>query len=357
VQGGNKDVAGLSLRGVKKSFGDVEVVHGVDLDVADREFVVFVGPSGCGKSTLLRMIAGLEDITSGEISIGGRIVNELDPKDRDIAMVFQDYALYPHMTVFENMAFSLRYRGIDRGEIRRRVDEAARILDIEPYIARMPRQLSGGQRQRVAMGRAIVRDPKVFLFDEPLSNLDAKLRVQMRTEIKRLRERVATTTIYVTHDQVEAMTLADRIVILNHGRIEQIGTPEDVYDRPASTFVAGFIGAPPMNLLPAAALPAAGRPSEELLLGVRPEHLVWHDGGTPLVEGTASVVEPLGSDTLVSLDVFGTAVVARLPPRVVRRKGEAVRLTADPANLHFFDRSTGLRQTTTTVTPSEARGL
>ena len=244
-------MAGLSLRSVKKSFGEVEVVHGVDLEIADREFVVFVGPSGCGKSTLLRMIAGLEDITSGEIAIDGRVVNELDPKDRDIAMVFQDYALYPHMTVFENMAFSLRYRGIDRQEIRRRVDEAARILDIEPYIARMPRQLSGGQRQRVAMGRAIVRDPKVFLFDEPLSNLDAKLRVQMRTEIKRLRERVATTTIYVTHDQVEAMTLADRIVILNHGRIEQIGTPEDVYDRPASTFVAGFIGAPPMNLLPA----------------------------------------------------------------------------------------------------------
>ena len=244
---GNEDVAGLSLRSVKKSFGEVEVVHGVDLEIADREFMVFVGPSGCGKSTLLRMIAGLEDITSGEISIDGRIVNELDPKDRDIAMVFQDYALYPHMTVFENMAFSLRYRGIDRQEIRRRVDEAARILDIEPYIARMPRQLSGGQRQRVAMGRAIVRDPKVFLFDEPLSNLDAKLRVQMRTEIKRLRERVATTTIYVTHDQVEAMTLADRIVILNHGRIEQIGTPEDVYDRPASTFVAGFIGGAPIK--------------------------------------------------------------------------------------------------------------
>jgi ABC-type sugar transport system ATPase subunit len=219
----------------------------------------------------------------------------------------------------------------------------------------MPRQLSGGQRQRVAMGRAIVRDPKVFLFDEPLSNLDAKLRVQMRTEIKRLRERVATTTIYVTHDQVEAMTLADRIVILNHGRIEQIGTPEDVYDRPASTFVAGFIGAPPMNLLPATALPAAGRPSNDLLLGVRPEHLVWHDGSAPLVEGTASVVEPLGSDTLVSLDVGGTAVIARLPPRVVRRKGEVVRLSADPANLHFFDKSTGLRETT--VTPSEARGL
>jgi ABC-type sugar transport system ATPase subunit len=343
-------VAGLSLRGVKKSFGEIEVVHGIDLEVADREFVVFVGPSGCGKSTLLRMIAGLEDITAGEIAIDGRIVNELDPKDRDIAMVFQDYALYPHMTVFDNMAFSLRYRGIDHREIRRRVDEAARILDIEPYIERMPRQLSGGQRQRVAMGRAIVRDPKVFLFDEPLSNLDAKLRVQMRTELKRLRERVATTTIYVTHDQVEAMTLADRIVILNHGRIEQIGSPEDVYDRPASIFVAGFIGAPPMNLLPADHLPGAGRARPDLLVGVRPEHLVWHDGGhgggAPLVEGQASVVEPLGSDTLVSLDVAGTPVIARLPPRIVRHRGDRVKLTADPAHLHFFDKATGVRQTT-----------
>jgi ABC-type sugar transport system ATPase subunit len=343
-------VAGLSLRGVTKAFGDIEVVHGVDLEVADREFVVFVGPSGCGKSTLLRMIAGLEDVTSGEIAIEGRIVNELDPKDRDVAMVFQDYALYPHMTVFENMAFSLRYRGVNKQEIRRRVDEAARILDIESYIERMPRQLSGGQRQRVAMGRAIVRHPKVFLFDEPLSNLDAKLRIQMRTEIKRLRERVATTTIYVTHDQVEAMTLADRIVILNHGRIEQIGTPEDVYDRPASIFVAGFIGAPPMNLLPATVLPAnllphGVRTSQDLLVGMRPEHLVWHDGDAPLLQGKANVVEPLGSDTLVSLDAGGAAVIARLPPRIVRRSGDSVRLSADPANLHFFDKTTGRRQT------------
>ncbi|MBM3650153.1 MAG: sn-glycerol-3-phosphate ABC transporter ATP-binding protein UgpC [Alphaproteobacteria bacterium] len=342
-------MAGLSLRGVSKSFGETKVVHSVDLDIADREFMVFVGPSGCGKSTLLRMIAGLEDITDGEIAIDGRVVNELDPKDRDIAMVFQDYALYPHMTVFENMAFSLRYRGIGRQEIRKRVDQAARILDIEPYIARFPRQLSGGQRQRVAMGRAIVRDPKVFLFDEPLSNLDAKLRVQMRTEIKRLRERVPTTTIYVTHDQVEAMTLADRIVILNHGRIEQIGSPDDVYDRPASLFVAGFIGAPPMNLLPATAvapdrLPASDRPVSELLLGVRPEHLLWHQGeAAPLLAGRASVVEPLGSDTMVSLDVAGTPVIARLPPRLVRRAGEAVRLSADLSNLHLFDKATGRR--------------
>ena len=340
-------MAGLSLRSVKKSFGEVEVVHGVDLEIADREFVVFVGPSGCGKSTLLRMIAGLEDITAGEIAIDGRVVNELDPKDRDIAMVFQDYALYPHMTVFENMAFSLRYRGIDRqarsaaGSTRRRASSTS-----SRCIARMPRQLSGGQRQRVAMGRAIVRDPKVFLFDEPLSNLDAKLRVQMRTEIKRLRERVATTTIYVTHDQVEAMTLADRIVILNHGRIEQIGTPEDVYD------TAGLDLRRRLHRR-AADEPAAGERRCLPLADAVRTACCWACGpstwyGTtvsaPLVEGTASVVEPLGSDTLVSLDVGGTAVIARLPPRVVRRKGEAVRLAADPANLHFFDRSTGLRQ-------------
>jgi ABC-type sugar transport system ATPase subunit len=336
-------VAGLSLRGVCKSYGETAVVHGVDLEIADNEFVVFVGPSGCGKSTLLRMVAGLEDITSGEIAIDGRVVNELDPKDRDVAMVFQDYALYPHMTVFENMAFSLRYRGVARDEIRRRVDHAARILDIDLLAARMPRQLSGGQRQRVAMGRAIVRDPKVFLFDEPLSNLDAKLRVQMRTEIKRLRERVATTTIYVTHDQVEAMTLADRIVILNHGRIEQIGTPEQVYDTPATVFVAGFIGAPPMNLLPAEVLPDHST-RQGALVGVRPEHLIWHSGpGAPFLSGKATVVEPLGSDTLVSLDVGGTAVIARLAPRLVRKAGEAVALSADPANIHFFDRATGAR--------------
>jgi ABC-type sugar transport system ATPase subunit len=354
-------MAGLALRGVRKSFGDVAVIHGVDLDVADKEFVVFVGPSGCGKSTLLRMIAGLEEITAGEIAIDGRVVNELDPKDRDIAMVFQDYALYPHMTVFENMAFSLRYRGVAKSEIRRRVEATARILEIEGLVARMPRQLSGGQRQRVAMGRAIVRDPKVFLFDEPLSNLDAKLRVQMRTEIKRLRERVATTTIYVTHDQVEAMTLADRIVILNHGRIEQIGTPEEVYETPASVFVAGFIGAPPMSLLPGrvgsddritlgdgqvVALPAglarrAG--ADTVLLGVRPEHLHPAAEAAAILRGRAVVVEPLGSDTLVSLDIAGAPLIARLPPRLVRRAGEPVALGADPSALHLFDQATGRR--------------
>jgi ABC-type sugar transport system ATPase subunit len=273
-------------------------------------------------------------------------------------MVFQDYALYPHMTVFENMAFSLRYRGVAKPEIRRRVDEAARILDIEPLVARMPRQLSGGQRQRVAMGRAIVRDPRVFLFDEPLSNLDAKLRVQMRTEIKRLRERVAITTIYVTHDQVEAMTLADRIVILNHGRIEQVGTPEEVYETPASVFVAAFIGAPPMNLLPARlaggvlsiagaeAVPHLGTAGATLLAGIRPEHLVpdGTPGATTLIHTPATLVEPLGSDTLVSIDIAGTPAIARLPPRPVRRAGEMVGLAVVPENIHLFDVQTGLRR-------------
>ncbi len=242
-------MADVSLRRVFKSYGAVDVVHGVDLDIRHKEFVVLIGPSGCGKSTILRMIAGLEDITGGTIAIGDTVVNELEPKDRDIAMVFQDYALYPHMSVFENMAFGLRYRNIPGAEIARRVNEAAAILGLEQLLHRRPRQLSGGQRQRVAMGRAIVRNPKVFLFDEPLSNLDAKLRVQVRTEIKKLHARVATTIIYVTHDQVEAMTLADRIVVLRNGRIEQVGTPEDVYESPATAFVAGFIGAPTMNLV------------------------------------------------------------------------------------------------------------
>jgi ABC-type sugar transport system ATPase subunit len=353
-------MATLTLRQVRKSFGSLEIVHGVDLEVADREFVVLVGPSGCGKSTILRMIAGLEEISSGEIAIDGKVVNELDPKDRDIAMVFQDYALYPHMNVHENMAFSLRYRGVAKDEIRRRVAEAARVLEIEALVERLPRQLSGGQRQRVAMGRAIVRDPKVFLFDEPLSNLDAKLRVQMRTEIKRLRERVPITTIYVTHDQVEAMTLADRIVILNAGRIEQIGTPEEVYETPASTFVASFIGAPPMNLLPARVarggieLPGGGRlalaadaaaSASEIWLGVRPEHLIWAGGenADAAITGSSTVVEPLGADTMVSLDLAGTPIVARLPPRLVRRAGERVALGVDPAHLHLFDRASGRR--------------
>src|SRR5213082_2028102 len=242
-------MAQVTLRKVIKKYDEVHAVRGVDLDIADKEFIVLVGPSGCGKSTTLRMIAGLEEVTEGEILIGGDVVNDVPPKDRDIAMVFQNYALYPHMTVFENMSFGLRLRRVPKAEIRERVEHAARILDITDLLQRRPKQLSGGQRQRVAMGRAIVRNPKVFLFDEPLSNLDAKLRVQMRTEIKRVHQKVTTTTVYVTHDQVEAMTLADRVVVMNNGRIEQIGTPHEVYHRPTTRFVAGFIGSPAMNFM------------------------------------------------------------------------------------------------------------
>jgi ABC-type sugar transport system ATPase subunit len=352
-------LATLTLRRLSKRFGAFEAVRGVDLDVGEHEFVVLVGPSGCGKSTILRIIAGLEEPTSGDILIDGIAVTEREPKDRDIAMVFQDYALYPHMTVAQNMGFALRYRSVSRAEITRRVDFAARLLEIEPLLARSPRQLSGGQRQRVAMGRAIVRDPKLFLFDEPLSNLDAKLRVQMRTELRKLRERVPTTTVYVTHDQVEAMTLADRIVILNQGRVEQIGTPEEVYETPASIFVAGFIGAPAMNLLPAqvqggqvvlrdgTTLAAGHRGSGDVWCGMRPEDLTWVPPGTDAdggcLRGTALVVEPLGPDTLVSLELAGTEVSCRLPPRSVRRAGETVTLTLDPARVHLFDRTSGQR--------------
>jgi ABC-type sugar transport system ATPase subunit len=344
----------VSLRRLRKAFGEVEVVQGIDLDIEDGEFLVLVGPSGCGKSTCLRMVAGLESATSGEILIDGAVVNERDPKDRDIAMVFQDYALYPHMSVAENMAFSLRWRGTARAEITRRVQAAAGVLDIAHLLERRPRELSGGQRQRVAMGRAIVRDPKVFLFDEPLSNLDAKLRVAMRTEIKRLRDRLRTTTIYVTHDQVEAMTLADRIVVMEGGRVLQVGTPEAIYDTPATTFVAGFIGAPAMNLIPAeiqggqvrlpggAMLPAA-RPAGAVTLGIRPEALAWQADGAAAIEGPATVVEPLGAETLVTLDLAGHVLHARVPPRSVRHAGETVRLSVAPDALHFFDPATGAR--------------
>ncbi len=352
-------MATLELRSLRKSFGALEVVHGIDLDVAEHEFVVLVGPSGCGKSTILRMIAGLEEPSSGDVVIDGTVVTDREPKDRDIAMVFQDYALYPHMTVADNMAFALRYRHVKRAAIRSRVADVARMLEIEQLLHRTPRQLSGGQRQRVAMGRAIVRDPKLFLFDEPLSNLDAKLRVQMRTELRKLRAAVPTTTIYVTHDQVGAMTLAGRIVILNHGRIEQIGTPEEVYETPASAFVAGFIGAPAMNLLPArlergqvtledgSVLPVSHDGAQDVLCGVRPEELTWVPAGaTPqgaCLRSTALTVEPLGADTLVTLLVAGTEIACRLPPRSVRRAGEALTLTFDPARLHLFDRATGQR--------------
>jgi ABC-type sugar transport system ATPase subunit len=351
-------VATVGLRRLRKAFGTVEVVHGVDLDIAEGEFVVLVGPSGCGKSTILRMVAGLEEVTSGEILIDGVVVNERDPKDRDIAMVFQDYALYPHMSVAENMGFSLRYRGVRKDEIAKRVQQAAEVLDIAHLLHRRPRELSGGQRQRVAMGRAIVRNPKVFLFDEPLSNLDAKLRVQMRTEIKRLRDRVRATTIYVTHDQVEAMTLADRIVVLRGGLIEQVGTPEEIYDRPASAFVAGFMGAPAMNLLPVTldrglawlpdgtSLPVPAAAQGKALLGIRPESLVFLPPDAPAtteIAGRAAVVEPLGAETLVTLDVGGEALHARVPPRSVRHAGEAVRLGIDPATLHLFAAEGGKR--------------
>jgi len=358
-------VAGLALRGVTKRFGVTEAVRGVDLDVPHEEFLVLVGPSGCGKSTLLRMIAGLEDTSGGEIVIDGRVVNELEPKDRDIAMVFQDYALYPHMSVFENMAFGLRYRGVARAEIRSRVLEAARTLAITELLERKPRQLSGGQRQRVAMGRAIVRHPKVFLFDEPLSNLDAQLRVAMRTEIKRLHRKVRTTVVYVTHDQVEAMTLADRIVVMRGGLIEQAGSPDEIYARPASVFVAQFIGAPTMNLVPArleragagtllrlpggaivtlppARLEALGDCPGELLIGIRPEHLHWaeqpiHDPGITVLEAVAYLIEPLGSDTLVFFHQGERELVARVPPGAVRAPGERFSLTLDAAAIHLFD--------------------
>jgi multiple sugar transport system ATP-binding protein len=362
-------MADVSLRRVFKSYGTVDVVHGVDLDIRHKEFVVLIGPSGCGKSTILRMIAGLEDITGGTISIEGQVVNELEPKDRDIAMVFQDYALYPHMNVFENMAFGLRYRQIPRAEIAGRVQQAASILGLDQLLHRRPRQLSGGQRQRVAMGRAIVRNPKVFLFDEPLSNLDAKLRVQVRTEIKKLHERVATTIIYVTHDQVEAMTLADRIVVLKNGRIEQVGTPEEVYEAPATTFVAGFIGAPTMNLVSGRLVsdgealsvrvnddltlpvPADRRSrydgfrDREILVGLRPEHFAvvpGPDAGPP-IDVAAEVVEPLGADTLVFFNAGGREMVARVPPGTARRRGDRVRLHPEVARMHLFDPSTEAR--------------
>jgi len=352
-------MATVSLRQLRKAFGAHAVVHGIDLEIADKEFVVLVGPSGCGKSTILRMIAGLEQASGGEIRINGELVNERDPKDRDVAMVFQDYALYPHMTVEDNMAFSLRYRGVAREEIRHRVEAAAKVLDIGTLLKRYPRQLSGGQRQRVAMGRAIVRDPRVFLFDEPLSNLDAKLRMQMRGELKRLRARLKTTTIYVTHDQIEAMTLADRIVVLKEGCVEQIGTPEDVYERPATRFVASFIGAPPMNLLPGRILArqetlvlqlpggielplprsnAAGPIAGDVTVGVRPESLEWAAAGAPAtIEAPALLVEPLGSDTLVVVELGGHELQVRLPPRRVRRPGESVRLALAPEEVHLFD--------------------
>jgi multiple sugar transport system ATP-binding protein len=351
-------MASVEIRGVRKSFGPVDVIHGIDVSIADEEFVVLVGPSGCGKSTLLRMIAGLEQITAGEIAIGGKVVNRLPPKDRDIAMVFQNYALYPHMTVRDNMGFSLKLRKADRSTIDGRVGEAGEILGLMSFLERYPRQLSGGQRQRVAMGRAIVRDPQVFLFDEPLSNLDAKLRVQMRVEIKALHQRLRTTSVYVTHDQVEAMTMADRIVVMHDGRVEQIGSPLELYDRPANLFVAGFIGSPAMNFisgtlrrnggeaiveaaggvrLPAGA--AKGSDGQAVVYGVRPEHLsVVESGGVPV---RISVVEPTGADTYVYGDIAGSQVCAVFSERYAFAPDETVHLAPKLAAIHLFDAATG----------------
>jgi sn-glycerol 3-phosphate transport system ATP-binding protein len=349
-------MATLTLDNVKKSYNDREVIHGVSCDIADGELVVVVGPSGCGKSTLLRMVAGLEDITSGAVAIDGRVVNGVEPKDRDIAMVFQNYALYPHMSCFDNMAYGLRMRRMERAEIAKRVDRAAGILQLDGLLDRKPRQLSGGQRQRVAMGRAIVRDPKVFLFDEPLSNLDAKLRVQMRVEIKRLQQELGTTSLYVTHDQVEAMTLADRLIVMNAGNADQIGPPLELYERPATAFVAGFIGSPAMNLvegridgpgvvignctLPVAHKNGAGR---AVLAGLRPEHLELAEGGAlPL---TVELLERLGADTIVHgrLGSDGIVMTARAAGTIDPPLGQTLRFAVRPEHIHLFDAETGKR--------------
>jgi multiple sugar transport system ATP-binding protein len=326
-------MAAVALRGVHKSFGSTAVVHGIDLGILDGEFCVLVGPSGCGKSTLLRMIAGLEEITGGEIDIGGRVVNNVAPKERDIAMVFQNYALYPHMTVRDNMAFSLKLANVPKAQMDQRVADAAGILGLTEYLDRYPRQLSGGQRQRVAMGRAIVRKPQVFLYDEPLSNLDAKLRVAMRTEIKALHQRLKTTSVYVTHDQIEAMTMADKIVVMNAGKVEQIGTPLELYDNPTNLFVAGFIGSPAMNFLP------EKKDGRDVLLGVRPEHLaVTANGG---LAAEVVVVEPTGADTQIFCKVGGVDVTAVVRERHEFHPGEKIRLA--PQLTYFFDPASGAR--------------
>ncbi|HYM31381.1 MAG TPA: sn-glycerol-3-phosphate import ATP-binding protein UgpC [Candidatus Cybelea sp.] len=354
-------MAEVILKDVRKAYGPVEVIHGVSMRIVDGEFIVVVGPSGCGKSTLLRMVAGLEQITGGEILIGDRVVNRLEPKDRDIAMVFQNYALYPHMTVYDNMAYGLKNRGMPRSEIEKRVRRAADILQLGDLLQRRPRQLSGGQRQRVAMGRAIVREPAVFLFDEPLSNLDAKLRVQMRLEIRKLHQDLGVTSIYVTHDQVEAMTLADRLVVMNAGRAEQIGTPKEVYERPASMYVAGFIGSPAMNFISArieqamlavadgqVRLPLAdgiaSRAVGEVTVGVRPEHLALvPEGAAGAFPFTVDVAEELGADTLAHGKVGGEPLVVRLPGHMHVASGDVLPIRPDQRMMHVFDRGTGQR--------------
>ncbi|MCM5556337.1 ABC transporter ATP-binding protein [Pleomorphomonas sp. JP5] len=352
-------MASVTISNVRKNYGAVSVIHGVDIDILHGEFVVLVGPSGCGKSTLLRMIAGLEVISAGTISIEGKVVNQLEPKDRDIAMVFQNYALYPQMTVAQNMSFALELAKVDKATIKQKVDAAAAILGLEPLLDRKPAQLSGGQRQRVAMGRAIVRNPKVFLFDEPLSNLDAKLRVAMRAEIKSLHQRLGTTVVYVTHDQIEAMTMADKIVVLNAGRVEQIGTPLELYDRPINRFVAGFIGSPAMNFVRGTLLPgqaglkvASGAvmvigayPSElvghEVEFGIRPEHIQVADGGD--LQARVEVVEPTGSETHVVVDAYGEKLVALIRRRMPISVGDTLPIAFEEGQAHLFDAESGKR--------------
>jgi multiple sugar transport system ATP-binding protein len=360
-------MAQVILKDLAKKFDEVVAVRDVNLQIKDKEFIVLVGPSGCGKSTTLRMIAGLEEISSGEIYIGDRLVNDLPPKDRDIAMVFQNYALYPHMTVYDNMAFGLKMRKFPKPEIETRVREAAQMLGIQELLNRKPRQLSGGQRQRVAVGRAIVRHPQVFLFDEPLSNLDAKLRVQMRVELKRLHDRLETTAIYVTHDQVEAMTLGDRVVVMKDGLVQQVGEPLTIYAKPRNRFVAGFIGSPAMNFIDCTvtgtdgnlavdapggfliAVPPASRGALEryrgqsITLGIRPEDIRQSSAGDPKdsqVEAVVEVVEPLGNEILIDVKVGPNPMVARVPPTSRLRMHERVRLSLDPDRLHFFDAKT-----------------
>ena len=352
-------MAPVDFVNVRKSFGAVPIIKGVNIEITDGEFVILVGPSGCGKSTLLRMLAGLENITAGEIRIGGRVVNKMPPKERDIAMVFQNYALYPHMTVAENMGFSLLMNGVSKLEISALVKPAAEILGLTNLLDRYPRQLSGGQRQRVAMGRAIVRDPQVFLFDEPLSNLDAKLRVQMRVEIKELHQRLKTTTVYVTHDQIEAMTMADKIVVMHDGIVEQIGAPLELYDRPVNLFVAGFIGSPAMNMIagrlspsdPRVFLTAAGTAlpvarsidaakGKVLIYGLRPEHVRLDANGIP---ATVVVTEPTGSETQVIVRIDQSDITLMFHERIDVRPGETLNIAIDETAVHLFDKETGLR--------------
>ncbi|WP_372572260.1 ABC transporter ATP-binding protein [Ruegeria jejuensis] len=345
----------VAIRDVYKNYGEVQALKGIDIEIEDGEFVALVGPSGCGKTTLLRMIAGLEDITSGEIHIAGRIVNDLQPKARDIAMVFQNYALYPHMKVADNMSFSMQLAGASKSEIKTKVDEAARVLNLENYLDRYPRELSGGQRQRVAMGRAIVRNPKVFLFDEPLSNLDAKLRVSMRAEIKSLHHKLHTTAVYVTHDQIEAMTMADKIVVMSEGNIEQVGTPLELYDEPRNLFVAAFIGSPSMNLLDGVIHNGAVRigngpdlpltseialeDGRDVVVGIRPDTFALTETGLPL---TLNVTEPTGAETQVEGVIGPTKVTCLFRERVSDQPGTVLHVTPN-GRLHFFDKTTGLR--------------